>query len=159
MALPDSIPILNDQPRCLRVARWCAVVPAVLGSSAAIGWLASGGLIAEVDWFYGLGLLALGLGGLLLPLGLLSTLLAWWRGAPGIPVLVALLLLLANFPLAACCWGLAGWVLDLHVVHISNTSSREIGPLRIWVQVEEPARNSLEIALLRPGESRTWAFH
>ncbi|MFM8286808.1 MAG: hypothetical protein ACKOGA_08790, partial [Planctomycetaceae bacterium] len=91
--------------------------------------------------------------------GLLSTLLAWWRGAPGIPVLVALLLLLSNFPLAACCWGLAGCVLDLHVVHISNISAREIGPLRIWVEVEEPARNSLEIALLPPGESRTWAFH
>jgi hypothetical protein len=131
----ESTPAANGQPRGLRIARWCAAVPAALGLTASLGWLASGGLIAEVGWFYSLGLLAIGLGCVLLPVGLLSTIRAWWQGARQTSVLVALLLLLANLPLAAGCWGLASWVLDLHVVRISNNSTREIGPVRVWIEV------------------------
>lgn len=157
--VPESTPTPNHQPRGLRIARWCAAVPAALGVTASLGWLASGGLIAEVGWFYSLGLLAIGLGCVLLPVGLWSAIWAWWQGARQTSVVVALLLLLANLPLAAGCWGLASWVLDLHVVRISNNSTREIGPVRVWIEVERPSRNVLEISVLRPGESRVWSFH
>ena len=122
--MPESTPTPNHQPRGLRIARWCAAVPAALGVTASLGWLASGGLIAEVGWFYALGLLAIGLGCVLLPVGLWSAIRAWWQGARQTSVLVALLLLLANLPLAAGCWGLAVVGCSLAVIAILETAGR-----------------------------------
>ena len=56
--------------RLLRYSRRCALIPGALGVSAVLGWLAVGGLMDDVAPFYFLGILAIGLGLLLLPVSL-----------------------------------------------------------------------------------------
>lgn len=157
--MTDSALAQGPGVRALRLAWWCAVVPAGMGLAAVGGWLASGGLIAEVIWFYALGMLAIFLGLALMPVGLGAAWWAWQRGAPGRSVLWGCGLLLANLPLAAICLATADWVTDLHVVKVVNRSAGTVGPIRVWIETPRSPRDVLEITALRPGESRTWALN
>lgn len=154
MTAADTLP--PAWRRLLRIANWCAFLPGGLGVAATVVWLASGGLIEDVGWYYLAGLLAIVLGLVLLPVGLLFSLLAWWRAAPLSRVLLSLALLLGNFPLAAACCMTFNHLLDLHTLTVHNVGSRPVGPIRIWIDQERSPRDAWDIATLAPGESRRW---
>lgn len=156
MARPEST---ESSRRLRRFARWCACLPAVLGVAAILGWLAVGGRQSDVGPFYFLGIFAIGLGLLLLPLGVGAALWSLRRGASGRSVALHAALLLANVPLAVACWTTASSLLDLHVVRIENSSDQVVGPIRVWIEPELESDHGLDIAALQPGESRTWVLH
>ena len=145
--------------RLLRYSRWCALIPGALGVSAVLGWLAVGGLMDDVAPFYFLGILAIGLGLLLLPVGLGLVLVAFRRGASVRSVVLSVFILLGNLPLAVACWKTAGSLLDLQIIRIVNSSDDVVGPVRVWIEPERAVGHALEIAALQAGESRTWALH
>ena len=145
--------------RPLRFSRWCAYIPGALGVSAVLGWFAAGGRTVDVGPFYLLGILAIGLGLLLLPVGLGFVVLAFRRGASMRSVALSVGLLLGNLPLAVACWQTAGLLLDLQIVRIVNSSDDVVGPIRVWIDPELAADHGIEIAALQVGESRTWVLH
>jgi hypothetical protein len=150
---------LEHGRRQLRFARWCALIPGALGVSAVLGWFAAGGRTEDVDPFYLLGILAIGLGLLLLPVGLGLAVMAFRRGASGCSVAWSIALLLANMPLCAACWKTAGSLLDLQIVSITNSTDRVLGPVRVWIEPELSSDHSVEIDALQPGETHTWVVH
>ena len=145
--------------RVLRFSRWCAIIPGALGVSAVLGWLAAGGRTDDVGPFYLIGLFAIGLGLLLLPVGLGLMVLAFRRGASVRSVALSVVILLGNLPLAVACWKTAGSLLDLQIVRIVNSSSDAVGPVRVWIEPELAADHNIEISALQAGESRKWVLH
>jgi len=145
--------------RLLRFSRWCAVLPGALGVSGVLGWYAAGGRTEDVGPFYVLGILAIGLGLLLLPVGLGLVVLALRRGASSRAVVLGISILLANLPLAVVCWKMAGSLLDLHIVTITNSADRVLGPVRVWIEPALAPDHSVEFEALQPGDTRTWVLH
>ncbi len=106
-----------------------------------------------------LGILAIGLGMLLLPVGLGLAVLAFRRGASSRSVIMSMAILLANLPLAVACWNTAGSLLDLQIVRVTKSSDRVVGPVRVWIEPVLASDHSVEIDVLQPGETHTWVLH
>ena len=113
----------------------------------------------DVAPFYFLGILAIGLGLLLLPVGLGLVLVAFRRGASVRSVVLSVFILLGNLPLAVACWKTAGSLLDLQIVRIVNSSNDVVGPVRVWIEPERAVGHAVEITALQAGESHTWVLH
>ncbi|MFN5623745.1 MAG: hypothetical protein ACK5DM_07345, partial [Planctomyces sp.] len=64
----ELLPPQDRAKRLLRSARWCSVVPGVLGTGALAGWLITGGVIVEIGPFYAAGMFGIQFGLLLLPM-------------------------------------------------------------------------------------------
>jgi hypothetical protein len=145
--------------RLLRVAKWCFLLPFVVGVGSFAVWLVSGGRLEDLKASYFLlGMFAIGLGVVLFPIGCIATVLAGRRGASRRSVVIHLMLLLANFPAAALCWGIGSAIADLQIVRIANHSDDVIGPLRVWIEPELNPQHAIQIAQLQPGEARTWVL-
>jgi hypothetical protein len=145
--------------RLLRLSRWSAILPGALGVSAVVGWYAAGGRTEDVGPFYFAGILAIGLGILLLPVGLGLLALAFRRGASTRAIVLGIAILFANIPLAVVCWKMAGSLLDLHIVSITNSADHVLGPVRVWIEPPIASEHAVEIEALQPGETRTWVLH
>lgn len=150
-------PLASDdrpqQVQLLRIARWCGVAPAVLGTGALAGWLISGGVIAEVGLFYGAGMLAVLIGLLLLPLAMWFLFRAWRHKAPWRQLLITVAILTSNLPLAALCWYIASSLTALQIMRVVNESDQPTGPIDVWLQPSRQPRHRLRIPRLQPGSS------
>lgn len=145
--------------RMLLVARRSAVIPGALGLGTTATWLLTGGRMIDVGPFYLFGMLAVGLGVVMLPLGLAAVAIALRRGASRAAVVPALAMLLANVPLAGACWKTADSLLDLQIIRVVNASEEVVGPVTLRIEPTLKSDHVLEIDALGPGESRKWVLH
>jgi hypothetical protein len=155
----DESKSLISNRRPLHLALWSALIPGALGLGSPAFWLAIGGRLEDVGPFYLAGIVAIGLGVILFPVGCGAVVVARRRGAASRAVALRCALLLANVPLAAACWGVGEFLADLQIVRIANDSSVAVGPVRLWIEPELAPKHVLEIERLNPGETRTWVLH
>lgn len=136
-----------------------AATTGVTAGSSGMAPITEIGKVGDIGPFYFAGILAIGLGILLLPVGLGLLALAFRRGASTRAIVLGIAILLANIPLAVVCWKMAGSLLDLHIVSITNSADHVLGPVRVWIEPPIASEHAVEIEALQPGETRTWVLH
>lgn len=141
----------------LRCATGCALVPALLGCGSLVVWLLLGGAVDDLGGFVWAGIASLFLGAFAQFAGFFALLVARARGARGRTLVVRVLLLLANFPLAGLCVGTVIACSRLHVFEVRNHTGVEVSDLRLF-GVRSGPWPAIEIPSLGPGEEQRLAF-
>lgn len=149
----ELLPPQDRAKRLLRSARWCSVVPGVLGTGALAGWLITGGVIVEIGPFYAAGMFAILLGLLLLPMASWCLFRAWLLQAPPRQLLAPAVAVVTHLPLAALCWYIPSSLLSLQIIRVVNDSDQPAGPIDVWLQPPLQPRHRLHIPLLQPHSS------